>query len=176
MASLGSLIPLQPREIRIYNEWLANLDFRSSIPSPETCEILLDAYFRTSESAFRIFHIPTFKKEYDQYRHQPLLTSDSFILKMLLAMAIRVTSYQEPDAEILRTQAKKWVYAAQSWLSEIPYEKSRPNIAGLQVYCLSLIARQSLVLVDDLAGYRLVASYDKPSPWVCTEIQNISQI
>jgi hypothetical protein len=54
-------------KIRIYDEWLANLDFRSSIPSPETCKILLDAYFRTSESAFRIFHIPTFKKEYDQY-------------------------------------------------------------------------------------------------------------
>jgi hypothetical protein len=43
-------------------------------------------------------------------------------------MAIEVTFYQEPDAEILRTQAKKWVYAAQSWLSEIPYEKIRLNI------------------------------------------------
>jgi hypothetical protein len=137
-------------KIRIYDEWLANLDFRSSIPSPETCEILLDAYFRTSESAFRIFHIPTFKKEYDQYQHQPHLASDSFILKMLLAMAIGVTFYQEPDAEISRTQAKKWVYAAQSWLSEIPYEKSRLNIAGLQLHCLFLLARQSLVVVDDL--------------------------
>jgi hypothetical protein len=69
---------------------------------------------------------------------------------MLLAMAIGVTFYQEPDAEILRTQAKKWVYAAQSWLSEIPYEKSRLNIAGLQLHCLFFIARQSLVVVDDL--------------------------
>ena len=137
-------------KIRVYDEWLANLDFRASIPAPETCEILLDAYFRTSESAFRIFHIPTFRKEYDQYQHQPLLASDSFILRMLLAMAIGVTFYQEPNAEMLRTQAKNWVYAAQSWLSEIPYEKSRLNIAGLQLHCLLLIARQSLAVVDDL--------------------------
>jgi hypothetical protein len=136
--------------MRIYNEWLADRDFRASIPSPETCEVLLDAYFRTSESVFRIFHIPTFRKEYDQYLHQPLLASDSFILNMLLAMAIGVTFYQEPDAEILRTQAKKWVYAAQSWLSEIPYEKSRLNIAGLQLHCLLLIARQSVAVVEDL--------------------------
>jgi hypothetical protein len=137
-------------KIRIYDEWLANPDFRSCIPAPKTCEILLDAYFRTSESAFRIFHIPTFQKEYDQYRHQPLLASDSFILRMLLAMAIGVTFYQESNAEMLRTHAKKWVYAAQSWLSEIPYEKSRLNIAGLQLHCLLLIARQSLAVVDDL--------------------------
>lgn len=138
-------------KIRIYTEWLANPDFRASIPPPETCEILLDAYFRTSESAFRIFHVPTFRKEYDQYRHQPLLASDSFVLRMLLAMAIGVTFYQERDVETLRTQSKKWVYAAQSWLSELPYEKSRlMNIAGLQLHCLLLIARQSVSVVDDL--------------------------
>jgi Fungal specific transcription factor domain len=137
-------------KMKIYNEWLADRDFRTSIPSPKTCEILLDAYFRTSESVFRIFHIPTFRKEYDQYLQHPHLASDSFILNMLLAMAIGVTFYQESDAEILRTQAKKWVYAAQSWLSEIPYEKSRLNIAGLQLHCLLLIARQNLAVVEDL--------------------------
>ncbi len=140
-------------KMKIYNEWLENQEFRSSIPSPETCEILLNAYFRTSESAMRIFHIPTFRKEYDQFKQQPLLASDSFILKMLLAMAIGVTFYQEPkepNVETLRTQAKKWIYAAQSWLSEIPYEKSRLNVAGLQIQCLLLIARQSLAVVDDL--------------------------
>jgi len=137
-------------KFKIYDEWKANPDFRASIPPPETCEVLLDAYFRTAESAFRIFHIPTFRKEYDQYRNQPLLASDSFILRMLLAMAIGVTYYQEPDVEELRTQAKKWIYAAQSWLSEIPYEKSRLSIAGLQLHCLLLIARQSLVVVADL--------------------------
>ncbi|TVY35307.1 Transcription factor [Lachnellula subtilissima] len=137
-------------KFKIYDEWKANPDFRASIPPSETCEVLLDAYFRTTESAFRIFHIPTFRKEYDQYRNQPLLASDSFILRMLLAMAIGVTYYQEPDVETLRTQAKKWIYAAQSWLSEIPYEKSRLSIAGLQLHCLLLIARQSLVVVADL--------------------------
>jgi hypothetical protein len=69
---------------------------------------------------------------------------------MLLAMAIGVTFYQESDAEILRTQAEKWVYAGQSWLSEIPCEKSRLNIAGLQLQCLLLIARQSVAVVGDL--------------------------
>jgi hypothetical protein len=136
-------------KLRIYAEWLANPDIQASIPSAETCDILLDAYFRTSESAFRIFHIPTFRKEYNQYRHQPLLASDSFVLKMLLAMAVGVMFYQETDFDKLRAQAKKWVYAAQSWLSEIPYEKSRLNIAGLQIHCLLLLARQSVGVVDD---------------------------
>jgi hypothetical protein len=93
-------------KMKIYDEWLANQNFRSSIPSLETCDILLDAYFRTSESAFRIFHVPTFRKEYNQYLDQPLLMSDSFILKMLLAMAIGLTFYQESNVELLRTQAE----------------------------------------------------------------------
>lgn len=138
-------------KIRIYNDWSVNMDFRASVPPPETCEILLDAYFRTSESAFRILHIPTSRKECNQYQCQPLLASDSFILRMLLDMAIGVTFYQEPDTEIVRTQAKRnWVYAAHSWLSEIPYTKSRLSISGLQVQCLLLLARQNLAVVDDL--------------------------
>jgi len=136
-------------KLKIYGEWLANPDIRASIPPAETCDVLLDAYFRTSESAFRIFHIPTFRKEYNQYRRHPLLASDSFILKMLLAMAIGVTFYQEPDFDLLRAQAKIWVYAAHSWLSEIPHEKSRLSIAGIQIHCLLLLARQSLAVVDD---------------------------
>jgi hypothetical protein len=134
----------------VHDEWMTNPNFKNYVPSRGVCDQLIDAYFRTSESAYRILHTPTFQREYLQYWEQPFAANSSFILKMLLAMAVGSCFYQEPDGENVRSQAKKWIFAAQSWLSQSPFEKSRLNISGLQVHCLLLLARQALGIVGDL--------------------------
>jgi hypothetical protein len=43
---------------------------------------------------------------------------------------------------------QQWIYAAQTWLSG-PLEKDRLDISGLQVYCLSILARQIFSIGGD---------------------------
>lgn len=135
---------------KIHDEWLTNPSFKDTVPAREISDNLVNSYFRTSESAYRILHIPTFQKEYLQYWEQPSAASTTFILKMLLAMACGACFYQESDSVHVRSEAKKWIFAAQSWLSATPFEKNRLNISGLQIHCLILLAREVHGIAGDL--------------------------
>jgi hypothetical protein len=56
--------------------------------------------------------------------------------------------HEEKDVEF-RNMVHQWVYAAQTWLSG-PLEKDRLNLTGLQVYCLTILARQVFSVGGDL--------------------------
>jgi hypothetical protein len=43
----------------------------------------------------------------------------------------------------------QWIYAAQTWLSG-PLEKDRLNISGIQIYCLTILARQIFSVGSEL--------------------------
>ena len=40
-----------------YSQWLANPNFRESIPPRDMADTFVDLYFRTSESLYRILHV-----------------------------------------------------------------------------------------------------------------------
>ncbi|MCJ1394628.1 hypothetical protein MMC18_007508 [Xylographa bjoerkii] len=125
-------------------------DFRDYVPAKEISDQLVHLYFRTFESIHRVLHIPSFQREYDQYWINPQATSSAFVVKLLLVMAIGTCFYQAPSSSpSLRFSAVQWIHAAQSWLSS-PSEKSRLNVAGLQVHCLLLLARQTNGVGSDL--------------------------
>lgn len=48
-----------------------------------------------------------------------------------------------------RRTVHQWVYAAQSWLSG-PLEKDRLGVSGIQIYCLTILARQIFAIGGDL--------------------------
>ena len=121
------------------------------MPTRDIADALVDAYFRTGESIYRILHVPSFKEEYKQYWANPASVDISFLLKMLLAMSNGAIFYRGPDAAHIIAQAKKWVFAGQHWLSQAPSEKSRLTLSGLQVHCLLILARQAHGMVGDLA-------------------------
>lgn len=65
---------------------------------------------------------------------------------MVLAIGIPFLSSQKAGVDTkttseLRRQAKQWIYAAQWWLTG-PTEKSTQNLDALEIFCLTLIARQ----------------------------------
>lgn len=128
------------------------LDVRDNVPSRETSDQLILCYLRTFESTYRILHIPSFQTEYHAYWLNPPAASDVFVIKLLLVMAIGTCFYQEPpnpNPLNLRVAAVQWIYTAQSWLSS-PFEKSRINLANLQIHCLLLLARQTNAVDGDL--------------------------
>lgn len=108
----------------------------SSLPPKEMADALVDIYLRTIETIHRVFHIPTFKREYES-----LWTSEAspaFMVQLKLVLAIGATMYD--DRFTLRRSAIRWIYEAQTWISE-PEFKSRLNIQFLQTQILLLLAR-----------------------------------
>lgn len=116
------------------------VSFQHSMPVRSVADELVGHYLRTHESTHRILHIPSFKKEYEQYWASPQSASTVSLIKIILVMAIGTVFHQGSDFDIHRTQAVQWVYTAQSWLAS-PREKSRLHTASLQVECLLLLAR-----------------------------------
>ncbi|KAK2776999.1 C6 zinc finger domain-containing protein [Colletotrichum kahawae] len=117
-------------------------------PSREVADAMVDSYLNSFESVHRILHVPTFWAEYHEYWDHPETTTMDVRLKILLVIGMG-SSLSEHGDVALRQTATHWVYAAQSWLSG-PLEKDRLGITGLQVHCLTLLARQIFSVGGDL--------------------------
>lgn len=113
----------------------------NSLPSRLTCDALLDRYLRTFEGVFRVLHVPSFCKEYDDYWSGKAQGKPSVLLKIMLVCAIGVPFYTGVDQPQLRVACAKWIQAAENWLAA-PHAKSRLNMAGLQIQILLLLAKQ----------------------------------
>jgi len=98
----------------------------------------------------RILHEPTFWSEYQLFWDKPESVPIGLRLKILLVIGIGSSVCEEasPDSE-LRNMVQQWVYTAQAWLSG-PLEKDRLDVSGMQVNCLTIIARQIFSIGGDL--------------------------
>src|SRR3569833_2754948 len=117
------------------------------IPARDLADELVDGYFRTFETVYRILHVPTFWQDYRRYWESPQSASAVFVIQLQLVMAIGTAFHHQPGS--LRHLASQWVYEAQVWLLS-PNEKSRMNIPGLQTLCLLHIVREVAAISGDL--------------------------
>ncbi|KAI0157936.1 hypothetical protein GGR52DRAFT_181509 [Hypoxylon sp. FL1284] len=119
-------------------------------PSREIADAMVTLYFRSFESTYRILHVPSFRNEYQRYWDDPGDVSMGLRLQILLVIAIGSSLHEHGDTDVeFRNKVHQWVYAAQTWLTG-PLEKDRLNIVGLQVHCLTLLARQVFSIGSDL--------------------------
>lgn len=117
-------------------------DFHDYIPPRKTADKLVQVYIRTFESVFRILHIPSFLRECNNYWASPSSSSHEFVIKLLLVMTIGMRfSPDHNDLVSFSSISSQWIHTAQSWLNS-PFEKSRVNVSGIQIYCLLLLTRQ----------------------------------
>ena len=91
------------------------------------------------ETVYRVLHIPSFQRDYETLWVTGTETSMAFMVLLKLVLAIGATVYDENFS--MRTQAIRWVYEAQTWLSS-PVFKSRLGIQYLQTSILLLLARE----------------------------------
>ncbi|UNI15444.1 hypothetical protein JDV02_001978 [Purpureocillium takamizusanense] len=112
------------------------------LPPKEVADELVDCYLRTSERVYRVVHIPSFRRDYDALWTPSLETcsNEGFIVQLKLILAIGATTHDEGFRH--RESATRWVYEAQTWLSE-PGLKSQLSIRALQTSVLLLLARES---------------------------------
>ncbi|KAL4759446.1 uncharacterized protein BDW70DRAFT_169420 [Aspergillus foveolatus] len=119
----------------------------SLIPPRATCDVLLELYVNTFESAIRILHIPSFYQEYRQYWSSPDSISDVFLCKLLLAMAIG-TLFAPASPSVgqltdMRPRSLAWMHHGQQWLFRKIVLDAQLNLDILQVGCLLLLCRQT---------------------------------
>ena len=123
------------------------LNFGMHMPSKELADKLLDSYFRTFETIFRILHVPSFRIEYSRYWQNPKGAREAFVIQLQLCMALGAVIHD--DTYSLRGLSVRWIYEARLWLLQ-PSEKSRLNLSGLQTWCLIHIARDVCGVGGDL--------------------------
>ncbi|PGH07654.1 hypothetical protein GX51_01663 [Blastomyces parvus] len=117
--------------------WPTPLKF--DLPQKEIADKLVDCYLRTTETVYRILHIPTFKRDYEEVWLN-VAPDTTFLVQLKLVLAIGASTYDEKFS--MRASAVRWVYEAQVWLAE-PEFKARLNTQVLQANILLLIARQT---------------------------------
>lgn len=117
-------------------------DFNAQVPPRATSDRLVEYYFRTFETSYRILHRPSFYLEYERYWSDPLAAKSAFIIKLLLVLATGAIFYEDdPDGRVVPALAAGWISAAQTWLNS-SHEKSRLNLPGIEIHCLLFLARQ----------------------------------
>ncbi|XXG97501.1 hypothetical protein Hte_003805 [Hypoxylon texense] len=117
------------------------------LPPKAVADELVDCYLRTTETVYRILHIPTFKRDYEAHWVSQGEPSTPFLVQLKLVLAIGAATYD--DTFSLRASAMQWVYEAMTWLSE-PWFKHRLNIQYIQTNLLVLIARELVDVGPDL--------------------------
>ncbi|KAB8229639.1 putative C6 transcription factor [Aspergillus alliaceus] len=113
-----------------------------SFPNRLVMKELIDLYFNTFESCYRILHLPSFRAEYECYTQQPETAHPSSVVKISLVMSIAAALHCDSTLRFdLRVKAQRWIHISHTWLSA-PLEKDRLTIDGIQIHCLLLLARQ----------------------------------
>ncbi|OJD24081.1 hypothetical protein ACJ73_04562 [Blastomyces percursus] len=117
------------------------------LPQKDVADKLVDCYLRTIEIVYRILHIPTFKRDYEQVWLNAAPPDTAFLVQLKLVLAIGATTFDQKFS--MRASAIRWIYEAQAWLAE-PEFKARLNTQVLQTNILLLIARQTASLGGSL--------------------------
>ncbi|RSM02445.1 hypothetical protein CEP52_007913 [Fusarium oligoseptatum] len=122
----------------------------TQLPPKGVTDELVECYLRTTEKIYRILHVPTFRKQYEALYSSQDDPERPFLVQLKLVLALGAVTHDEKFS--LRVSAVRWIYEAQSWVSE-PEFKSRLGVQYLQTNILLLLAREMVQVSGE-------------SPWV----------
>lgn len=131
------------REVKFYRAPTWPTPLTAVLPAKNLSDELVDSYLDTTETLYRVLHIPSFRRDYESlWLLGPETVPDrAFLVQLKLVLAIGATTYD--DTFSLRSSAMTWVYEAQTYLSE-PGTKSRLDLQSLQISILLLLAQEAV--------------------------------
>lgn len=130
------------------------LSITPDLPSKDVADALVDCYLRSTESIFRILHVPTFRQAYEAIWVENANPSTGFLVQLSLVLALGATTFD--DTFSLRTQATHWVCTARTWLAW-PRPKADQDMPSLQTDILYLLAQERVGVAGD-SPYILVGT------------------
>lgn len=131
----------------------------SLVPDRQVTDKLVELYFSTFETTFRILHVPQFRAEYEEFWNSRddsspnLWSRDVFAAKLLSLMACAADAgitAEEHTPQASNQTAKGWIQAVGSWVKTVT-TYAKLDLDFIQVMCLLLIARQAIAYEGDLA-------------------------
>ncbi|KAJ2960477.1 hypothetical protein NQ176_g11049 [Zarea fungicola] len=90
----------------------------SPLPDKAMADVLVENYLQTTESLYRILHIPTFREHYNALWGDAAPQNPAFIIQVKLVLALGAVTYD--DLFTLRETALQWVFEAKTWLATGP--------------------------------------------------------
>lgn len=111
-------------------------------PSREVSDTMAQMYFTHFESTHRILHAPTFWTLYESFWMSSVGAPIEVRLVVLLVVTLGASLHESLEADdMLLNLCHQCISATQRWLSG-PHEKARLTIPGIQIHCLTFLARQ----------------------------------
>ena len=89
---------------------------KADLPPKYVADKPVDCYLRTTETIYRILHVPTLRRDYEALWVSDTEPDTVFLVQLKLVLAIGATTYDEQFS--LRASAIQWLYEAQAWFSE----------------------------------------------------------
>lgn len=120
----------------------------SLIPARPVADELIGLYLPYIESTCRIFHVPSFLRDVDEFytlRRNPNDVSTAFVVQLLLVLACAwnladLCSLQEKSPTPLKCYTSvEWVLHAEKWIESAHIK--RPEITALRLYILLITAQ-----------------------------------
>jgi len=108
------------------------------LPARELGESLMNAYLRTFETIYRIFHVPTLTAGHEKFWDDPDRWRTECKIQIQLCYALG--ALYNDDKFKLRYHAVQWIREAECWLDRSA--KPRPTIATIQTMCLLTLVRE----------------------------------
>ncbi|KAJ0117352.1 hypothetical protein J7T55_003766 [Diaporthe amygdali] len=119
----------------------------TDLPPRHLADILVNRYLETIETVYRVLHIPSFKRDYEAIWTNPSTKPEThFIVQLKLVLALGAVTYDQNFS--LRPEATRWIYEAQTYLSE-PIFKPRLRIQVVQTRILLLLAMENVDVSGD---------------------------
>jgi hypothetical protein len=122
-------------------------------PSRTVADALVANYLRETESIYRILHIPTFTRKYEEIWNPDIGTASganpdpAILIQLKLVLAIGAVTYDTKFS--LRRSAIHWIHEAQTWMAGPKY-KARLNIHSIQTNLLLLLAQERVGVIGEL--------------------------
>lgn len=116
------------------------------IPPRDEVDSLLQIYVNTFETTFRILHVPSFRKQYEQFWLSPEQNPDSFLITLLLVVTVVCSIPELEQASFVgfsstrRNRAMESIDLCALWISQ--HSQKHITLAYFQVHCLLHLARR----------------------------------
>jgi len=125
------------------------MDLLYFFPDEAIANQLIHIYLETVETTYRIIHIPSFWKEYNEYLLDGKSARPAFIILTLLMMSVASCLSEEKtthvgDSAVARERAALWIEISEQWLRN--QSQKHLQLITWQIKCLLLLSKQVNVI------------------------------